>query len=138
MVSLAHLLVHSFHGVRATSLTLSPNFGFLMNTGNDNGADILRTVCALNRNQTFHDLRVNHIVHRRRRTFILRKQLRNRRHRATVNLAGSGRNSDGIHVSNASKRGITRLTRLVPVRLVAPRKFALLGNNPGCEETFLS
>lgn len=131
-------MIRDFHNIETADLTLSPNFNFLVNANSSGKTNILKAIYTLDHGRAFHNLQINRIIRHKQKTFVLHKQLQNKKHKTTINLTKNKQNNNKIHINNTNRHKVAKLAHLMPIQLITPKKFTLLNGGPKYRKAFLN
>ncbi|EPB6469124.1 DNA replication/repair protein RecF [Cronobacter dublinensis] len=136
-MSLSRLLIKDFRNIENADLTLSPGFNFLVGANGSGKTSVLEAIYTLGHGRAFRSLQIGRVIRHEQDAFILHGRLQGDERDVSVGLTKDRNGDSTVRIDGSDGHKVAELAQLMPMQLITPEGFTLLGGGPKYRRAFL-
>lgn len=133
-MSLTRLLIKDFRNIENADLALSPGFNFLVGANGSGKTSVLEAIYTLGHGRAFRSLQIGRVIRHEQDAFILHGRLQGDEREVSVGLTKDRNGDSTVRIDGSDGHKVAELAQLMPMQLITPEGFTLLGGAPNTEE----
>ncbi|ELY9424797.1 DNA replication/repair protein RecF [Cronobacter dublinensis] len=136
-MSLSRLLIKDFRNIENADLALSPGFNFLVGANGSGKTSVLEAIYTLGHGRAFRSLQIGRVIRHEQDAFILHGRLQGDERDVSVGLTKDRNGDSTVRIDGSDGHKVAELAQLMPMQLITPEGFTLLGGGPKYRRAFL-
>ncbi|EOE6865301.1 DNA replication/repair protein RecF [Cronobacter dublinensis] len=136
-MSLTRLLIKDFRNIENADLALSPGFNFLVGANGSGKTSVLEAIYTLGHGRAFRSLQIGRVIRHEQDAFILHGRLQSDEREVSVGLTKDRNGDSTVRIDGSDGHKVAELAQLMPMQLITPEGFTLLGGGPKYRRAFL-
>ncbi|EKS1846221.1 DNA replication/repair protein RecF [Cronobacter muytjensii] len=136
-MSLSRLLIKDFRNIENADLALSPGFNFLVGANGSGKTSVLEAIYTLGHGRAFRSLQIGRVIRHEQDAFILHGRLQGDEREVSVGLTKDRNGDSTVRIDGSDGHKVSELAQLMPMQLITPEGFTLLGGGPKYRRAFL-
>ncbi|EOU9535885.1 DNA replication/repair protein RecF [Cronobacter dublinensis] len=136
-MSLSRLLIKDFRNIENADLALSPGFNFLVGANGSGKTSVLEAIYTLGHGRAFRSLQIGRVIRHEQDAFILHGRLQGDEREVSVGLTKDRNGDSTVRIDGSDGHKVAELAQLMPMQLITPEGFTLLGGGPKYRRAFL-
>ncbi|CCK09243.1 DNA recombination and repair protein RecF [Cronobacter sakazakii 696] len=136
-MSLTRLLIKDFRNIENADLALSPGFNFLVGANGSGKTSVLEAIYTLGHGRAFRSLQIGRVIRHEQDAFILHGRLQGDEREVSVGLTKDRNGDSTVRIDGSDGHKVAELAQLMPMQLITPEGFTLLGGGPKYRRAFL-
>ncbi|WP_085013830.1 DNA replication/repair protein RecF [Cronobacter sakazakii] len=136
-MSLTRLLIKDFRNIENADLALSPGFNFLVGANGSGKTSVLEAIYTLGHGRAFRSLQIGRVIRHEQDAFILHGRLQGDEREVSVGLTKDRNGDSTVRIDGSDGHKVAELAQLIPMQLITPEGFTLLGGGPKYRRAFL-
>lgn len=136
-MSLTRLLIRDFRNIESADLQLSPGFNFLVGANGSGKTSVLEAIYTLGHGRAFRSLQIGRVIRHEQDAFVLHGRLQEGERETAIGLTKDRDGDSKVRIDGTDDHKVAELALMMPMQLITPEGFTLLGGGPKYRRAFL-
>ena len=136
-MSLTRLLIKDFRNIENADLQLSPGFNFLVGANGSGKTSVLEAIYTLGHGRAFRSLQIGRVIRHEQDAFVLHGRLKEGERETAIGLTKDLEGDSKVRIDGTDGHKVAELALMMPMQLITPEGFTLLGGGPKYRRAFL-